>query len=151
MQQKHRKTGSAARWIWPIVLGLTTLMIWGFSLTPAEQSSEQSGFVRQILMWLLGNGEAAEFFFAHISVRKLAHFTEYFLLGAEWAVYSRVRGQKRLWLWGLPVAPVDELLQFLSPGRAPAVTDVLLDTAGFLCGLWLMHLVLRLFPGHVKM
>ena len=38
-------------------------------------------------------------------------------------------------------ATVDELLQFASPGRAPAFTDVLLDTAGGVCG-WLTFVLL---------
>ena len=145
MQKERGKPGRIARVMWPAALVLTTLVIWGFSLTPAEQSSQQSGFIRAFLLWLLGEGPLADFFIAHIRVRKLAHFAEYFLLGGEWAAYSRVSGRPRLWLWGLPVAVVDELLQFLSPGRAPAVTDVLLDTVGFLCGVGLVWLFVRVF------
>ena len=138
---KQTQRGQAARFIWLGLIIVTTLVIWGFSLTPAEQSSEQSGFVKKILMWLLGEGALAEFFFTYIPVRKLAHFTEYFVLGAEWSGYSHVSGRRWIWLCGLPVAVMDELLQFLSPGRAPGVTDVLIDTAGFLCGLCVLWLI----------
>ena len=120
--------------LWPILLIATTLVIWSFSLTPAKQSSEQSGFIRDLLMRLLGNGAFAELFFTYIPVRKLAHFTEYCVLGGEWAGYGLLKKKKYLYACGLPVAVIDELLQFLSPGRAPAVKDVLIDTAGFLCG-----------------
>ena len=116
----------------PILIGATTLFIWSQSLLPAEQSQEQSGFVRNLLDALLGDGPIAVFLLANI--RKVAHFAEFFLLGAEWSGYHRVRRCPVAWLYGLPVAVADELLQFVSPGRAPAVGDVALDMAGYLCG-----------------
>ena len=48
-----------SRVVWPTVIGVTTLVIWGFSLTPAETSAQQSGFVRQLLLALLGEGALA--------------------------------------------------------------------------------------------
>lgn len=139
---KGRKNG---RVVWPVVIGLTTLVIWGFSLTPAETSTQQSGFVRQLLLALLGEGALADFFLTHVSVRKLAHFTEYFVLGGEWALYQRTDRRRWLGLCGLPVAAVDECLQFFSPGRGPAVADVLLDTVGYACGFALFWLLARTF------
>jgi VanZ family protein len=45
----------------------------------------------------------------------------------------------------LLVAVLDEAIQFFSSGRAPMVSDVLLDFAGALTGLLLMTLILWLF------
>lgn len=137
------KTAKVRQYILWALIGVTTLFIWGQSLLPAEQSQEQSGFVRMLLDALLGDGPVAVFILTY--VRKIAHFTEFFLLGAEWAAYRRMRRCRGAWLYGLPVAAADEVLQFASPGRAPALADVALDFAGYLCGfavvtgiLWLM-------------
>ena len=134
-----------SRVVWPTVIGVTTLVIWGFSLTPAETSAQQSGFVRQLLLALLGEGALADFFLTYVPVRKLVHFTEYFVLGGEWALYQRADRRRWLGLCGLPVAVVDECLQFFSPGRGPAVADVLLDTVGYACGFALFWLLARTF------
>lgn len=136
-------TGRVAHWVWPAVIGCTTLLIWSFSLAGGEQSQSQSDTVRRLLEALLGEGAVSAFLLTH--VRKVAHFTEYFVLGCEWACYRRVRPLPLVWLYGLPVAAADELLQFLSPGRGPAVWDVLLDTAGYLCGYWLTVGIQQLF------
>ena len=144
MQQATQRKNRIWHIVLPVMLALTTLLIWSFSLTPAKASSEQSGFVRELLLWLLGNGAFAEAFLTLIPVRKLAHFTEYFVLGAEWKLYSRIAEKKRIWLCGLLTAVIDECLQFFSPGRAPAVKDVLIDTAGFLCGCLLIWAVFTL-------
>lgn len=137
MTEQRKNRGPAARWVWPVVIALTTVVIWGFSLMPGAQSQAQSEFVRRIVEALLGDGPLAEFLMAHFPIRKVAHFTEYFVLGVEWACYRRVRRWPVCWGYGLPVAVADELLQFTAAGRAPMVTDVLLDTAGYLCGYWL--------------
>ena len=79
-----------------------------------------------------------------VLVRKAAHFTEFAVLGSLWGGCSRVYERRRLWLCGLLTGVADECLQFLAPGRAPMVLDVLIDTAGFLCGAALIFAVARL-------
>ena len=76
-----------------------------------------------------------------VLARKAAHFTEFFVLGTLWGGCARAYDRRRLWLWGLLTGVTDECLQFFSPGRAPMVTDVLIDTAGFLCGAGLIFAV----------
>lgn len=117
--------------LWMVLIGITVLLIWGQSLLPADQSSAESNAVKALLGHLLGEGAFADFVLIH--VRKLAHFTEYFVLGAEWAAYHRLRPCLWVWGYGLPVAAVDELLQFTAAGRAPGVGDVFLDWAGYVC------------------
>lgn len=125
--------------------------IWLHSAIPASGSSEESrvvgNFIRPLLELFLGKGNLTD----HI-VRKLAHFTEYtilgFLMGANvFALTKQVRGRFALpraaaffcWSYGLllamAVALLDESIQIFSPGRSPQVTDVLLDTAGSMVGL----------------
>ena len=77
--------------------------------------------------------------------RKLGHFTEYFLLGAELMLLALLlRPALRLrWTWLLlfagAIAAMDESLQ-LTSGRGAAVSDVLLDIFGALSGLMMMAL-----------
>lgn len=78
-------------------------------------------------------------------LRKAAHFAEFAVLGMLWSGHARLRERRLWWLWGLPTAVVDECLQFLSPGRAPMVGDVVVDTAGYLCGVAFILLVTHFY------
>ncbi len=116
----------------PVGIALWTALVWSQSLLSAEASSAESGRVVRWLMGLLG-WETKPEWLSH-AVRKTAHFIEFAVLGALWGGCDRAYG-RRLWRWGLPTAAIDEGLQFFAPGRAPMVTDLLIDTAGYLCGV----------------
>jgi VanZ family protein len=86
---------------------------------------------------------------AHKFIRKAAHFSEFALLGflsACLLLYiSSVFRRLKLWLtltapavFTLLYAISDEVHQIFS-GRGPRVTDVLIDFAGALCGILLIH------------
>ena len=71
-------------------------------------------------------------------VSKLAHVTEYAILGwlIQWARGGRNR-QRVGWLsWLIAVlyAVTDEYHQSFTPGRTPAVTDVIIDSFGAAIG-----------------
>lgn len=123
---------------WWAIIGLTTAMIWGMSLLGRELSRMQSESVQGLLSSVFGERIYSTFFYRNI--RKVAHFTEYCVLGMEWAGYRQtVHGARRAPWWlmlaaGPLTAICDELLQFVS-ARAPMVTDVLLDCGGYACGL----------------
>lgn len=76
------------------------------------------------------------------TIRKLAHFLEFSLLGwLLWRTYSSFRISKAtsagyILLLGLLVAVVDEYIQSFSLGRSSQVSDVLLDFGGVFC-TWL--------------
>ena len=84
------------------------------------------------------------------AVRKLAHFSEYAVLGGLYAAAIRLslngrsgRGAAALrtglpLLLGLAYAAGDEWHQAFVPGRGPAVRDVLIDFAGVLAGTLLV-------------
>ena len=116
----------------PLCVFLWTLFIWSQSLMSAAESSAESGRIVRWLMGLLGWETKPEWL--TYAVRKTAHFIEFAVLGALWGGCDRAYG-RRLWWWGLPTAAIDEGLQFFAPGRAPMVTDLLIDTAGYLCGV----------------
>jgi VanZ family protein len=117
---------------------LTLAFIWGNSLLSREQSSGESAWVLQLVTPFLelfaGKGNVTE----HL-VRKLAHFTEFALLGLEllfW--FSQKRGKKKEALLlamahGLFAALTDETIQLFS-GRGSQVQDVWLDFAGVTAG-----------------
>lgn len=74
-------------------------------------------------------------------VRKLAHFTVYFLIGVcgfgFFKTFEKVKLYKCCilsYICGTLYSVTDEIHQFFVPGRAAQVTDVLLDSAGVLCG-----------------
>ena len=126
-------------WVLPTLIGGMTLFIWSQSLLPGQVSGQESGFVVRLLAGLLGLESLPDW--VHTLVRKLGHFTEFAVLGGLWSGYGRRRPLRWSWLYGLAVAAADECLQFIQPDRGPAVTDVCIDYAGYLCG-WLLVLFL---------
>ena len=112
----------------------TLAFIWGNSLDSAVESAAKSGRVRELLRPLLelvvGQGGVTD----HL-VRKLAHFTEYAVLGALLllltAVGFRVRLQTEVncLFFLMAAALTDETIQIF-PGRGPQLQDVWLDFAG---------------------
>ena len=135
---------------WNIILGLLVLLtlafIWGNSLISRAESQEISrGLLAEIC-------EALEHVGLHIDpendhwLRKLAHFGEFGLLGAELCALlllnrrPRPQGFVNCAFAGLAVAVTDEALQLIS-NRGSQVQDVLLDFAGFVTGLVLWALL----------
>lgn len=142
MKKRSAKIGIMFVVIW-------TLLIFAFSLQPAEASSNMSlGFGRWLLetflprmleyMESLSVDELARF---HHLLRKAAHFTEYLILGtlAVNAMFAITRNVRK-WRWWYPwsycvfVACMDETIQKFVPGRAGMMKDVCLDSVGALVG-----------------
>lgn len=83
-------------------------------------------------------------------VRKIAHFVEYSLLGAECAGLTVILTRRIIspYLWAdlfavLMLAVLDEFLQSFA-GRTSQVTDVMLDFFGALCGIAVVLIVLAI-------
>ena len=121
-----------------VLIVVTLLFIWGNSLLSREQSSDESAWVMHLVTPLLevfvGKGHVTEYL-----VRKLAHFTEFALLGFElllWFAGARDKRRDALLLaaaHGLFAALADETLQLFS-GRGSQIQDVWLDFAGVSAG-----------------
>ena len=81
-------------------------------------------------------------------IRKLAHFSEYALLGLLLSFTLQLwgmGGKRRFFAalaGGVFYAATDEFHQLFVPGRVGAVTDVLIDSAGVLGGCALVALIL---------
>lgn len=77
----------------------------------------------------------------HFYVRKLAHFTEYFLLAITVAFPLYVYGIRGFWLviaggiLCVGFAALDELHQYFVSGRSCSVRDVMIDSCGSLLGI----------------
>ena len=136
---------------------MTLAFIWGNSLDNQIESSHKSmkvlEWITPVLEWFVGADKVTE----HL-VRKLGHFTEFSLLGAEMAGLLIARGRLRLQGFvnclfvGLSVAVIDETIQIFSQ-RGSQVQDVLLDFAGAFFGLLLIiviHQIVRAFRKHKR-
>ena len=134
------------RWILYILLGLIVFFIWdnsmqnggssdGFSLLFAETFvpiANELGFHGNI--WILNR-----------IVRKLAHLTEFTILGS--VLYAILRRYitygtviKTIGL-GMFIASLDEFIQRFSPGRSSQFSDILIDTVGIFIGILVVKLV----------
>ncbi len=128
-----------------VLIAATLIFIWQNSLQPKEDSLEDSeavtGFLRPFLGFFIGEENVTDNF-----VRKLAHFTEFSVLGAECACLALLLTKQRLHglfhclFAGLLAAVIDEALQLLHD-RGPQVQDVLLDFSGVLLAVLFVHLL----------
>lgn len=84
----------------------------------------------------------------NLFVRKVAHFSLYFILGFMSAlsvflvthkyIKSFVSGALVCFVYG----SLDEIHQMFVPGRTPLVRDVIIDTAGGVCGIVLCFMMI---------
>ena len=121
-----------------VFIVLTLAFIWGNSVMTAARSSESSGAVystlKEVLDTVFGKDVVP---LTHNFTRKLAHFSEFALLGAEFSLLfiaikrESYKGYIHVLPYGLFVAAVDEGLQCISD-RGPALTDVMIDFCGYI-------------------
>lgn len=131
-----------------LIIGIIiNIFIWTNSLLPASVSSSQSGFVADILYPPFEDIIEVNKFYQII--RKLAHFTEFMLLGIVFSLFYLSIGKNKYYfitlIHGLIVAIIDETIQLFIPGRAGLITDVLIDTSGVLFGLFIIILINKIF------
>ena len=140
-------------WVKLALVVLTLLFIWGNSLLPAAVSSRESGFVLRLTQpvitvlqrFLEGRGHS---YSQELILRKLAHFSEYAVLGALMlALFTkpglRTRPLPSLGLC-LAAALLDEGIQLFSVGRGASLHDVALDFIGACVGTALAALIVWL-------
>ena len=144
------------RWIQIIKLLLVLAalaFIWGHSLMSADQSSlESERFLKLVKPLVMAVGWCLQKLGVSVApsvlVRKMAHFTEYAVLGVMmYLLFSTPRKQSRGLLPAaacLAAAGVDEFLQRFADGRAPGLRDVAIDFAGACLGILLAAALLAL-------
>lgn len=116
-------------------------VIFFLSHQPADTSGALSGGLLEKIFLIIGFFERMFNFtfdreILHFFLRKGAHFTAYFILGALLmiALANNNRDMRKVFYQGLLIAVIyaitDEFHQTFIPGRAGQVQDVLIDTAG---------------------
>ena len=137
------------------------LLIFFFSTESGEASDERSGIITEPIIRLTYtdydrmNPHEQQIIYDNVSlvIRKLAHFTEYAMLGIllrlcleSWFGH-RVRSEWTLaWIslaGGAFYAATDELHQILTDGRSGQFKDVLLDSCGVLLGVIIGTMIIR--------
>ena len=135
------------------------VVIYCFSAQTGVESGAMSG---QITRWVLNlvvpgfgdfSQEKQEAIRSAVSfaVRKLAHFSEYALLGFSLMLHI-AQIEKKItvhfpWLWswcvGTLYAASDEFHQGFVAGRGPSVRDVMIDSSGVIAGTLLLLWIIR--------
>ena len=156
----YRKISYMKRHIGKVSLTITLLwvmVIFSFSLQPADTSSQLSLGVGHWLMELLPSAISdkllsmpqAQLEFLHTLLRKAGHFSEYFILGML-SMLTVLQSEfcHKKWIgpgFCLMVASVDETIQLFVSGRSGQVSDVVLDFVGALCGILILLGVRKLY------
>lgn len=136
---------------WQVLSLALSLLIIAFifinSSLPAEESSETSGgllsFINELFVFL-----GIDFELSHNVLRKIAHFVEFFAVGAAFlwttvAFTAKVKAHiiKPMFA-ALLVAVIDETIQLFPPGRSSQVSDVVLDFTGAFCAIMLTWFII---------
>lgn len=122
-----------------LLLILNLVFIWGNSMLPAEISQSISDCVME---WLPDvSGEPVQQEEESHLIRKLAHFSEFTILGFLLSWSAMLLGKKR---WspfpvGIAAACIDETIQMFVPDRGPGLLDVGIDSCGVLMGMILLN------------
>lgn len=153
-----------------ILIGLTILFIHGQSLNVGEKSSQISAKVLTLVVNLIRplkdkrvRGEAGEqgvseafirekYNSLHHVIRKIAHATEFAVLGGLLLLFLKLDGSTTLIAdIGLSmgivfvVGSIDETIQRFVPGRSCRFTDVLIDFGGGVIGIFAALVVSSFF------
>ncbi len=117
---------------------VTVAVIFSFSLQNGEESTQQSDWFAeqiQVAVDFIEDSTGTE-----VNVRKIGHFSEFALLGAEIILLYLFSDKRKIselfnvFGLGLTTAVVDESIQLFVPERSGQIRDVQIDMAGFICG-----------------
>lgn len=133
------------RWILYIVLGLIVFFIWDNSL---QNGGTSDGFSLIFAEWLAPIADKLGFYgniwALNRIVRKLAHLTEFTILGGVLYVvlrrYIEYGTVVKTIVVGIVIASLDEFIQLFSLGRSSQLSDVLIDTVGIIIGISVVKL-----------
>jgi VanZ family protein len=118
--------------------------------TGSFSADSTSRFILPFLHWLLPSASTQTLQLLHFLIRKCAHLTEYFILGA--LLLRAIRGDRTGWRWKWALIAIaiaagysalDEFHQSFVPTRTASPYDSLLDTAGAILAQVLLWLYAR--------
>lgn len=137
------------RIVFIVITSITVLFIFAQSCLPAKVSGEESGRVLRLLNSITEFFGFGSVFSSHF-VRKLAHFTEFAILGVFFALTVNTYKLKLLikYVFSLMgclfIAIFDECIQLFVPGRAGMISDVILDSCGSFTGITIIIAIIFL-------
>lgn len=123
---------------------LWMLLIFLMSSFDATESANQSNFIVNIItnMFKIENIELLSFI-----IRKLAHFTEYLILGFLTINMLNKNDIAKKYIIAIIIciiyASSDEIHQIFVAGRCFAIRDILIDSMGAISGIYLYKLLRR--------
>ena len=133
-----------------LVIALIVSFIFGNSLKSREESKKDSDAVVEVIEPVIEAVCGREVENVGFIVRKMAHLTEFFMLGiAVSGLIAVVDYIRKWWLCGygllfcLLIAACDEFIQIFT-GRGSAVGDVLIDFGGAITGFFALIALLEL-------
>lgn len=134
--------------LWGLVLACMG-MIFSFSAQTSDMSNElSSSLLDDIIRFFAVNANSDTIEFLSVFIRKLAHFSEYALLGTLIFLLMRagynVKGKRGVIMptvFSSCYAVTDELHQLFVGGRSCQVTDVVIDTLGAMAGVLFLLLI----------
>jgi VanZ family protein len=116
-----------------------------YSGSSDQHSAEHSSrFIAPVLKWAFPHLSEPALERAVFGIRKVAHLTEYAILGVLVWLALRKNGSKPGWSWRIAGAAVlivlayaitDEVHQLFVPTRQGTAIDVWIDTMGGICGM----------------
>lgn len=125
-----------------ILVLIWMIIIFIMSSFNAEASANQSNFIVNIISNIL-NIENVRLL--SLIIRKLAHFTEYLILGTLVINMFTKNNAKKTYLLSILLCIIyaisDEIHQMFTPGRACQIKDILIDSVGSITGIYLFKLL----------
>ena len=128
-----------------VLIILWAVLVFGFS---SQTGDESSGLSRKVAEFIFDSEEMINV--AEPVIRKLAHFSEYalggilmYLLVDTYEYSFKIKFLVALFL-GIWYAAIDEIHQTFVPDRSGNIIDVCIDTSGFIVGILLTCLYLKL-------
>lgn len=134
------------------------MILWAVVIALLSTRGFDTAFTYKLLkavneFWTLGY-TVAQLREANAIVRKLAHVSEYFILGLLlWRALRRGRDEAWRWSWavgtlllGAAWAGLDELHQLFERGRGSSVVDIGWDSLGLFLALTVVYLRVRQAP-----
>ena len=133
------------RWILYIVLCLIVFFIWDNSL---QNGGTSDGFSLIFAKWIAPIANKLGFYgniwALNRIIRKLAHLTEFTILGGVLYVvlrrYIEYGTVVKTIVVGIVIASLDEFIQLFSLGRSSQLSDVLIHTVGIIIGISVVKL-----------
>ncbi len=150
-KQTLSKNKKIAYYLMIPLIALTLALIFWFSTMNKEASAEMSNGFAKIFGDFIDK-IISIFTDESVNIRKVAHFAEYAVLGAEVAIFadlvSRFKPQTvcNIAFFGLASAVADESIQIIS-SRGASVSDVLLDCRGYATGVIIVLIIIFIKAG----